>query len=201
MGHCRRASSSGWGVFTAGWRRAAAMACLALAGAASFIASAALAAAPATMLVQVYFNNQKLAGQADDCVTVFAVVRPLPKSAGVATAALNALFAGPTEAERAAGYRSPFSAATAGLLRSVQVDHGTAYVDLNDPRALLAGATSSCGAAELRMQLERTLRQFPTVRRVIVAIEGQPKAFYEWMSESCDLSNDHCDATPFRRGK
>jgi len=194
-------SCGAWRLLAAVWRRAAAMACLALAGAAGFIATAPAAVAPATMLVQVYFNNDKLATQADDCATVFAVARPLPKTAGVATAALNQLFAGPTEAERAAGYRSPFSVATAGLLRGVHVEHGTAYVNLNDPRTLLAGATSSCGAAEFRTQLERTLRQFPTVRRVIFAIDGEPRAFYEWMGEDCDLGNDRCDAAPYRRGR
>jgi spore germination protein GerM len=188
-------------LLVSGWRRAAAGACLVLAAAAACIVAAPVAAAPATMLVQVYFNNDRLAARADDCATVFAVPRQLPKTAGLATAALNQLFAGPTEAERAAGYRSPFSATTAGLLRGVHVEHGIAYVNLNDPRPLLAGATSSCGAAELRTQLERTLRQFPTVRRVIFAIDGEPRAFYEWMGESCDLSNDRCDATPFRRGR
>ncbi len=202
-GPTRRTAAGAGRLWAAPWRRAAAKAGLALAGAAIAIAIAAapVAAAPATLRLQVYFNNATLAGQTDDCATVFAVARQVPTTAAVATAALNQLFAGPTEAERAAGYRSPFSAATAGLLRGVRVDHGSAYLDLNDPRPLLPGATSSCGAAELRTQLERTLRQFPTVRRVIFAIDGEPRAFYEWMGESCDLSNDHCDAAPFRPGR
>jgi spore germination protein GerM len=190
-----------WRLLAVGWRRAVADACLALAAAAACIIAVPVAAAPATMLVQVYFNNDRLAARADDCATVFAVARQLPKTAGVATAALNQLVAGPTEDERAAGYRSPFSVATAGLLRGVHVEHGTAYVNLNDPRTLLAGATSSCGAAEFRTQLERTLRQVPTVRRVIFAIDGEPRAFYEWMGEDCDLGNDRCDAAPYRRGR
>ncbi len=110
-------------------------------------------------------------------------------------------MAGPSDGERAAGYRSPFSAATAGLLKRMRIEHGTAYVDLHDPRALLAGATSSCGAAEFQMQVERTLRQFPTVRRVILAIDGEPRAFYAWMGQDCDSSNDHCNAVPFRHGR
>jgi hypothetical protein len=106
--------------------------------------------------------------------------------------------AGQAEAERGAGYRSPFSAATAGWLRRVHIEHGTAYVDLHDLRAQLGGATSSCGAAELLTQIERTLRQFQTVRRVILAIDGEPRRFYEWLGQDCDLSNDRCDAAPFR---
>lgn len=167
-------------------------------------ASAQIAAAPASAqpqatVLRVYFNHQRLAAVADDCAIVFERMRKVPKTEAVAAAALRQLFAGPTEAERAAGYRSPFSAATAGLLKRVFIEHGTAYVDLHDPRALLPGATSSCGAAEFGTQIERTLRQFPTVRRVILAIDGDPRSFYDWMGQDCDLRNDHCDAAPLRR--
>jgi len=156
-------------------------------------------AAAATTALRVYFNNAQQAATESDCATVFERPRQVPKTVGVAAAALRQLFAGPTESERAAGYRSPFSAATADLLRRVHIEHGTAYVDLNDLRTQLAGATSSCGAAEFGAQVERTLRQFPTVRRVILAIDGEPQAFYAWMGQDCDLTNDHCDAAPFRR--
>jgi spore germination protein GerM len=154
--------------------------------------------AAATTELRVYFNNAQRAGTDADCAIVFALPRQVPKTEGVAAAALHQLFAGPTDAERAAGYRSPFSAATAALLKRIRIEHGTAYVDLHDARAQLAGATSSCGAAEFQMQVERTLRQFPTVRRVILAIDGEPRLFYQWMNEDCGLTNDHCDPTPFR---
>lgn len=154
--------------------------------------------AAATTTLRVYFNNAQRAATETDCALVFERARQVPRTEAVAAAALRELFAGPTEAERAAGYRSPFSAPTAQLLKRVFIDHGTAYVDLNDMRELLPGATSTCGAAEFQTQIERTLRQFPTVRRVILAIDGQPRRFYEWMGQDCDLSNDHCDAAPFR---
>ena len=163
----------------------------------------AVAAAAATTTLRVYFNHaQRAAAEGSagvsDCATVFALPRELPRTAAVATAALRQLFAGPTEAERAAGYRSPFSAATADLLKRVHIEHGTAYVDLNDPRERLPGVTSSCGAAEFHTQIERTLRQFATVRRIVLAIDGEPRRFYEWMGQDCDLTNDRCDAAPFR---
>jgi spore germination protein GerM len=163
------------------------------------VASTPVATAATTEL-RVYFNHAQRAGTVDDCAIVFALPRQVPRTEGVAAAALRQLFAGPTEAERAQGYRSPFSAATAGLLKRLRIEHGTAYVDLNDLRAQLAGASSSCGAAEFGMQVERTLRQFPTVRRVILAIDGDPRRFYEWIGQDCDLRNDHCDAAPFRTG-
>jgi spore germination protein GerM len=165
------------------------------------LALALLAAgqAAAATTLRVYFNHAQRAGTEADCAIVFELRREVPPTAAVATAALQQLFAGPTEAERAAGYRSPFSAATAGLLKRVHIEHGTAYVDLNDLRDSLAGATSSCGAAEFNTAIERTLRQFSTVRRVILAIDGDPRRFYEWMGQECDLTNDGCDAAPFRR--
>jgi spore germination protein GerM len=168
--------------------------------AAAKAASAGTAAKVGVTELRVYFNHAQRAGTVDDCAIVFPVARQVPRTDGVAAAALRQLFAGPTEAERAQGYRSPFSAATAGLLKRVRIEHGTAYVDLNDLRAQLPGASSSCGAAEFGMQVERTLRQFPTVRRVILAIDGEPRRFYEWMGQDCDLRNDHCDAAPFRAG-
>lgn len=176
----------------------------ALAGAWLLAAVALIAGLPgaaaerATTRLRVYFNNERLAAKADDCAIVFEVRREVPKTEGVAAVALRELLAGPSEAEQAAGYRSPFSSATAGLLKRVFIEHGTAYVDLHDPRPLLTGATSSCGAAEFNTQIGRTLRQFPTVRRVILAIDGEPRRFYEWMGQDCDLTNDHCDAAPFR---
>ena len=154
-------------------------------------------AAAATTTLRVYSNHAQRAATESDCAIVFERTRQVPRTEGVAAAALRQLFAGPTEAELVSGYRSPFSAATAQLLRRVHIEHGTAYVDLNDLRAALAGATSSCGAAEFQTQVERTLRQFPTVRRVILAIDGEPRRFYEWMGQDCDLTNDRCDAAPF----
>ncbi len=150
-----------------------------------------------SMTLLVYFSNPRLAADPTDCSAAVARDRSVPRTAGVATAVLQQLFAGPTAAEQAMGYRSPFSSATAGLLKRVHVQGGTAYVDLHDLRAELAGTTSSCGAAEFQSQVQRTLRQFASIQRVVFAIEGQPRTFYDWMNEGCGPANGHCDARPF----
>ena len=160
------------------------------------LAGATLAQRDTTHLL-VYFSNARLAADPADCTAAFALDRHVPRTGAVATAALQQLFAGPTPAEQAMGYRSPFGAATAGLLKSVRVSDGTAYVDLHDLRSALAGATSSCGAAEFQSQVQRTLRQFPSIKRVLFAIEGQPRTFHEWMNEDCGPANGHCDPRPF----
>ena len=148
---------------------------------------------------QVYFNNDRLVVDPTDCGAVFAVNRTASRATAAASAALKSLFRGPSRQERSEGYHSPFSETTVGLLKRLHVEEGTAYVDLHDLRRALSGATSSCGSAEFRSQIERTLLQFPTIDRVIYAIDGDPRAFYDWMNEPCDPANENCNPAPFRR--
>ncbi len=148
--------------------------------------------------VQVFFSPALVPQTTADCARVQAVRRELSSTPAPATAALRLLFAGPSEEERAAGLRSPFSPATAGLLKRLAIRRGTAYVDLHDLRSELSGASASCGALELRAQIERTLRQFPSVQRVRLAIDGDPRALHDWLGEPCDATNAHCDPRPFR---
>ena len=109
----------------------------------------------------VYFNNDGLTDGKTVCDAVFPVARSSPSTTQVASAALEALFLGPTPEERLQGYRSFFSERTAGLLKRLKIEDGTAYVDLQDRRRELAGATSSCGSAEFFSQIRRTLGEFP----------------------------------------
>ena len=155
------------------------------------------AVSTATTRVQVWFSNDRLNKDPMDCKAVFPLERRVPRTQAVATASLRELFAGPTPGETAKGYRSVFSPASAGLLRSVHIGRGTAYVDLHDLSQELSGATASCGAAEFQAQVSRTLMRFPTIRRVIYAFDGKPSAFYDWMNESCGPVNDDCDPRPF----
>ncbi len=151
---------------------------------------------PATRF-NVYFNNDDLTDGKTVCDAVFPLARSSPSTTHAASAALEALFLGPTPEERLRGYRSFFSERTVGLLKRLKIEAGTAYVDLQDRRRELAGATSSCGSAEFFSQILRTLGEFPSIDRVIFAIEGNPEVFYDWMELECDRSNDNCDPGPF----
>jgi hypothetical protein len=147
----------------------------------------------------VYFNNDDLAKNTMVCDAVFPVPRSSPSITNVAAAALEALFRGPTPVESSQGYRSFFSVRTAGLLKRLKIEAGIAYVDLHDRRQELTGATSSCGSAEFFTQIQRTLGQFPTIERIIFAIEEQPRVFYDWMELECDQTNDNCHPGPFMK--
>lgn len=132
-------------------------------------------AAP-TMMVKVYFNDD-----ASDPSHVVAMERTVARSPRVATATLTELLAGPTAAERNAGYFSWFSPATSGMLRTVRVHNGVAYVDFRDFRTIIPNASTSAGSAMLMAQLDTTLKQFPTIASTVYSFNGDVDAFYLWL--------------------
>ncbi len=155
-------------------------------------------AVPATMKLQVFFSNPKLAPKgATDCSLVYPVERTLPRDANVSRVALLELFKGPSADEAAQGFTSPFSDATRDMLVSVRVDRATAYVDFKDFRKMLPNASSACGGLQFRSQVEATLQQFPVIGKVIYAIGKIPQTFYEFMQLGCDWKTTTCDGANF----
>ena len=127
---------------------------------------------PVTTAVTVYFHSGE---------KLVRVTRRVPRTQMVATAALRQLLAGPTAAERADGLWSPFSARTAGMLRSVRIADGVAYADFADLRQVIPNASSSAGSAALLGELDATLKQFSTVRRTVYSLNGDVATFYGWL--------------------
>lgn len=117
------------------------------------------------------------------CDRVFPVGRTV-KAPAVLRGAMEALLRGPTAAERRRGYGGWFSARTGGMLRSVRLSGGVAFIDFRDFRMVIPNASSSCGSAMLLAQLDRTATQFPSVRRAVYSFNGSRRAFYEWLQLS-----------------
>ncbi len=134
-------------------------------------------ATAAAMTVKAYFHK----GTASDPQQVIAVLRTVPHSSAVATAAVNQLLAGPTAAERGAGYWSYFSGQTAQMLRGVSMENGVAHADFRDFSGVIPNASSSFGSAALLAELDATLKQFPTVRSTVYSFNGDVSAFYLWL--------------------
>jgi len=87
----------------------------------------------------------------------------------VATAAVSALLAGPTSAERAAGVKTAIPAGT--RLLGVSINDGVATVDLTSQYQSGGGSLSM----QVRLgQVVYTLTQFPTVKSVRFALDGAP---------------------------
>lgn len=120
------------------------------------------------MTVQVFFGSEKLDPEAT-CTKAFPVARYLPKSASVGKAALGALLAGPTAAERNERY---FTSLPANVqLKTLEISNGLARADFTP--SLERGVGGSCRVAAIRAQLTETLKQFPAVREVILSIDGR----------------------------
>jgi spore germination protein GerM len=151
---------------------------------------------PNKMVIKVYFGNSKL-NKENDCSQVYPVVREIPKTQAVAKAALNELFAGPTQVETNEGATSFFSSKTKSILKSVKIEEETAYVDLVDIRQTLSNASTSCGSVAFLAEVENTLKQFGTVKKVVIAINGKPETFYEWIQVGCPVEGDLCNIEPF----
>jgi len=93
--------------------------------------------------------------------------RRVPHTAKPATAAMKALLAGPTTAERAAGLTSAVPSGT--RLLGLSIDGTTAWVDLS--------ARFAAGGGSLSMQARvaevvDTLTRFPTVKAVAFRLDG-----------------------------
>lgn len=135
-----------------------------------------------TMKIKLYFGNEKLNPEMQYCSEVFPVEREIPKTAAVATAALEELFKGVTPAEAAKGYHSFTPAETKDILKRINIKNGAAYVNFNKVVYQQLGvATTSCGGSFFFSSLEKTLRQFPTIKKIFYAIDGSPRDFYEWV--------------------
>ena len=161
------------------------------------LAGPALAQKAETMTITVFFHPDKIDPEWDDCQKVAPVKRTIPKTASVATAALQELFKGPTEAEKKeySGFGPP---ETNGILKSVNVKNRSAYV--NFTKAVyeqMGNATTSCGGGFFSM-VDATLMQFPTIKNVYYAVEGNTNEFYEWVQVGeCPHGKRHCASANF----
>jgi spore germination protein GerM len=130
--------------------------------------------------IEVFFTNTEL-GEIGE---VFPVERRTTED-DLPLAALEALLAGPTEAEREEGYSSGFSSETADLPVGLEITDRVAYVDL-DPRLpdLLPAASSSAGSTALLAELDATVGQFPGIDEVRYRLGGDSEAFSSWLQRS-----------------
>jgi spore germination protein GerM len=148
----------------------------------AFAAVAVSAQKEQTMTIKVFFGNEKSNPNMQDCGKVEATTRAIPKTKASARAALEELFKGVTPEEEAKGFTSLPAAETKGILKSIRIKNGAAYVNFNPVVYRQTGtATTSCGGSYFFSSVEKTLQQFTTIKKVFYAIDGSPKDFYDWV--------------------
>lgn len=162
-------------------------------------AAAANAQKGAAMTIKIFLSNDKLNPNIDDCNRVFPVTRKIPKTAATAKAALMELFKGATKAEEARGYSGMPTADTDGILKNINVKKGAAYVNFTTRLLEQMGtATTSCGGGQYFGMIEETLKQFPTIKKVYYAVEGNTNEFYEWAQVGECPHGKHCAKANFK---
>lgn len=151
-----------------------------------------------TMTVKVFFHNEKLNPEMTDCNKAFPTTRTIPKTAAKARAALDELFKGVTDEEKAKGFWSFDRESTTGIVKGLRIKTGAAYLNFTK-RAFetLGNATTSCGGGFWPM-VEETLMQFKTVKKVYYAVEGSTNDFYEWVQVGECPYGKHCRKSNFQ---
>jgi len=127
-------------------------------------------AAVSSQNVAVYFTNEKKSGSSTDCALVYPVTRRVAKTEAIGRAALDELLRGVDVTEEKEGFTSSLNRGS--VIKMLDIKNGTATVRFND--VFQAGVAGSCRVTAIRSQIESTLKQFPTVKRVVIEVEGMP---------------------------
>ncbi len=109
----------------------------------------------------------QLAFPDNTCNRVKTYTRRVPKSLSAARVALEALIAGPTAQEKAAGAVTPFPKGS--RVESVNLRNGALTVDFNERLQNVGG---SCAASMIRAAVNETLRRLPGVNSVTITAGG-----------------------------
>ncbi|MBI4094343.1 MAG: GerMN domain-containing protein [Candidatus Liptonbacteria bacterium] len=121
------------------------------------------------MRVTAYFGNTKLNPRAEDCSVVYPVARTVPKTVAVGRASLSALLEGPTGEEKGQGFTTSVNPGV--KIQSLRIENGVARVDFSAELEKSVGG--SCRVQAIRSQITNTLLQFPTVRSVVISVDGR----------------------------
>ena len=139
---------------------------------------------PGTTIVRAYFWLGGLPGSEG----LVAVLREVPATKSVATAAITALLAGPTSGETG---RSISTAIPDGSkLLGISIDNGVATIDLS--KEFESGGGSASVQTRLG-QVVYTLTQFPTVKSVQFQIEGKSADVFSGEGVVLDKPVDRAD--------
>lgn len=139
--------------------------------------SAAYGQAKKTIDVKLYFSNPKLPAYETDCAAGTFVTRAISPTKKTADAALKLLFAGPTDDEKAKGMEGLSS--LGDFYIGVTIKNRKAIVNFRTgAEKYLYVSGPLCMQESVLTPIEKTLKQFSSVKGVDYAIDG--KIIEEW---------------------
>jgi hypothetical protein len=127
------------------------------------------------MKIKLFFSSLYFDPESQNCEKVYEVERVIPKTQTVARASLEELLNGTIEEEKSGGY---YTSINLGVkLKSVSIINGVAKADFSSE--LENGVGGSCRTSAIRAQIAETLKQFPTVKSVIISVEGKTEGILQ----------------------
>ena len=120
------------------------------------------------MTVRAFFSNNNLDSEVT-CTKVFFVDRRVVKTVSAARVALEQLLAGPSEQEKFQGFYTSINSGV--VIQKLTIADGVAKVDFNE--TMENGMGGSCRVGAIRAQITETLKQFSTIKDVIISINGR----------------------------
>lgn len=117
--------------------------------------------------VQIFFMNDKLDPKVT-CDKVFSVEREVDETPAIARAALVQLLLGLNTFELKSGFSTSLNPGV--KIKNLTIDNGIAKVDFDEK--LEQGVGGSCRVSAIRAQIVETLKQFSTVKDVVISING-----------------------------
>ncbi len=129
---------------------------------------------PVGNTVKVYFVDTKSPAFQNSCGSTKVISRIIPKTVSIADATLRELFKGPTVTEKNAGLQLSVNPDD---YIGVIVKDGVARVNFRK-EALEYLNGPACMQESVKTPIEKTLKQFSTIKSVEYAIDG--KVFTEW---------------------
>jgi len=121
-----------------------------------------------TITLKIFFNSSKFDPEVS-CNKVFPVDRVIPKTSSVAKAAIEELLKGPTENEKTDGYSTSINAGV--KLNKISIVNGVATADFDETLQNQVGG--SCRVSSIRAEITETLKQFSSIKDVIITINGK----------------------------
>jgi hypothetical protein len=122
-----------------------------------------------TLTLKVFFGNELKNPAAMDCSLVYPLERKIAKTVTTAKASLEELLKGPTETELAQKYYTSINSGVS--LNKVTIKDGAAYADFNSQLEYQVGG--SCKVAAIASQIRETLKQFSSIKDVVISIDGR----------------------------
>ena len=128
-----------------------------------------------TSSVRVYFTNTTEDPEVLHCEVTYPVERRIPKTEDPMHGTLRELLKGPTVMEQSMGFSSSINPGV--KLLGLTVEEGTVTADFDAMMQFQLGG--SCRVMAIRSQIENTLKQFPEVEEVVIAVDGETEGVLE----------------------